>query len=913
MSQRKAQAPTDDRRQTPLSTVDAADGGPAVGPEDNRAGEVHPATLSPTPEFAPPIPTPAPPPVAPVTSAGPSFTGGDAEAAEEGLDYRRRYRGLIGVRSKVPVRDRAILSLVYTPGVAEACLAIRDDALVSYDLTCRGNTVAILTDGSDIFGSQVGPPEAAIPIEEGKSVLFKTFAGIDAFPICLSTRDPQAIVETGAAIMPTFGAICLDDISAPHAFTVADHLEKAGDIPVFSNQHHGTAVLVLGALLNAVKIVKKDLADVSVVISGAGVAGIGVARLLTRSGIRNVVVCDRAGAIYRYRPERMNWAKAYVAKETNPHDRRGGLAEMLKGADVFVGLSTGGIVTEEMVRSMARDPIVFALAVPEAEIDPDAARSGGARVVATGRSDFANTMDISLVFPGFFRGLLDSRARNIRLRTLRYAADALAAMVRPDELHPDQIVPRIFDFRVAPSIAAAVVRGTLEAGEAGRQVDPAEVYEKTRRFVYEGRLLPSKPSTRAEQRTFREEAIELRERHGGVLEIQSKIPIRDHHILNLLYVPPAALVPARIIRDEPERVTELTSKGNLVAIVTDGSAVLGLGDIGAQAALPVMEGKAVLFQSLAGVEAFPICLAARDPDEIVRIVEAISPSFGGINLEDISAPRCFEIEAKLRERLDMPVFHDDQHGTAIVVAAALLNGLRLRGGTMAETRVAINGAGAAGIAVAKLLLALGIGDVILCDRAGSIHAGRVDHMDDSKREIAGMTNRERRTGRLSEVLGGLDAFIGLSAAGALTPDDVRAMAPEPLVFALANPIPEITPDLAKEAGALAVATGRSDFPNQVNNSLAFPGVLRGALDVKARTVNDEMKIAAAAAIAELVTDDELTAEFLIPDSLDLRVPPRVAGAVARAAIETGVARLAMDPLEVEARCRDLIYEGTIAL
>jgi len=326
-----------------------------------------------------------------------------------------------------------------------------------------------------------------------------------------------------------------------------------------------------------------------------------------------------------------------------------------------------------------------------------------------------------------------------------------------------------------------------------------------------------------------------------------------------------------------------------------------------------MEGKAVLFQSLAGVEAFPICLAAREPDEIVRIVEHISPSFGGINLEDISAPRCFEIEAKLRAKLDMPVFHDDQHGTAIVVAAALLNGLRLRGGTMGETRVVINGAGAAGIAVAKLLLALGIGDVILCDRAGAIHAGRRDHMDDSKREIAEMTNGAKRSGRLSAVLSAVDAFIGLSAAGALTPDDVRSMASNPLVFALANPIPEITPDLAREAGALAVATGRSDYPNQVNNSLAFPGVLRGALDVKARTVNDEMKIAAASAIADLVLADELTADYLIPDSLDLRVPPRVAGAVARAAIATGVARLAMDPAEVEARCRDLIYEGTIAL
>lgn len=832
---------------------------------------------------------------------------------DEGLDYRRRYRGLIGVHSKVPIRDRAILSLIYTPGVAEACLEISHDSLSSYDLTCRGNTVAILTDGSDVFGREGGPPESAIPIEEGKSVIFKTFAGIDAFPICVATRDPGEIIDVGNAISPTFGAICIDDISTPRAFTIADHLEKAAEIPVFSNQHHGTAILVLGGLLNALKVVKKNIEDVSVVIGGAGVAGIGVARLLTRAGVRRLVVCDRAGAIHRYRPERMNWAKSYVAKETNLDGRRGSLPAMLKGADVFIGLSTGNVITDDMVRTMAHDPIIFALAVPEPEIDPASARAGGAKVVATGRSDYANAMDISLVFPGVFRGLLDSRARNIRLRTLIYAAHALADMVRPDELHADHIIPSLFDFRVAPAIAAAVVEATTEAGEAGRLVSPAQVAENTRRYVYEGRLRQPTPRNPGEQKTFREEAIELRRRHGGVLEIRSKIPIKDHHILNLMYVPPAALVPAHAIRDDPSQVTELTSKGNLVAIVTDGSAVLGLGDIGPQAALPVMEGKAVLFQSLAGVEAFPICLAARDPDEIVNIVKAISPSFGGVNLEDIAAPRCFEIERKLRDCLDMPVFHDDQHGTAIIVSAALLNANKLRGCTLPETRITINGGGAAGIAVAKLLLALGAGEIVICDTAGAIYQGRAERMDFSKAEIAAMTNQNMRKGTLAEVIAGSDVFIGLSVAGALTQEMVRSMAPNPIVFALANPNPEILPDAAREAGALTVATGRSDFPNQVNNSLAFPGVFRGALDVKARTVNDEMKIAAAHAIADLITADELSAERLIPEALDLRVSPRVAAAVARAAVETGVAGVALDPREVESRCRDLVYEGLLAV
>ena len=832
------------------------------------------------------------------------------DGMNEGLDYRRRYRGLIGVHSKVPIRDRAILSLIYTPGVAEACLAISQDALSSFDLTCRGNTVAILTDGSDIFGREIGPAEAALPIAEGKSVIFKTFAGIDAFPICVNSNRPEDIIDVGLAIAPTFGAICIDDVSAPRAFTVADHLEKAADIPVFSNQHHGTAILVLGGLLNALKVVKKQISDVSVVISGAGVAGIGVARLLTRAGVKQIVVCDRAGAIHTYRSERMNWAKSYVAKETNLNRRQGGLDEMLRGADVFIGLSTGNIVTPEMVRSMAPDPIIFALAVPEPEIAPVLAREAGARVVATGRSDFPNTMDISLVFPGVFRGLLDSRARDMRLRTLIYAAQALADMVPDSELHADRIIPDIFDFRVAPAIAAAVVRAAVEAGEAGRIVAPEVVAEKTLRYVYEGRFQPVANGSRGEQKTFREEAIELRRRHGGVLEIHSKLPIRDQHILNMVYVPPAALVPAYVIRDDPSQVMELTSKGNLVAIVTDGTAVLGLGDIGPQAALPVMEGKAVIFRSMAGVEAFPICLAARDPDEIVEIVAAISPSFGGINLEDISAPRCFEVERKLRERLDMPVFHDDQHGTAIIVSAALLNACKLRGSPLSSVRITVNGGGAAGIAVTKLLISLGAGDVVICDRAGAVYEGRKAHMDFSKREIASMTNKEKRTGQLADVITGSDIFIGLSVGGALTPEMIKSMAPNPIVLALANPVPEISPDLARTAGALAVATGRSDYPNQVNNSLAFPGVFRGALDVRAREVNDEMKIAAAHAIAELVSEDELSAEYIIPDSIDLRVPPRVAAAVARAAIETGVAQVPAEPREIEVRCRDLVYEGT---
>jgi len=824
------------------------------------------------------------------------------------LAYRRQYRGLIGIASKVPLRDRAMLSLVYTPGVAEACRVISQDEVASFDLTGRGNTVAILTDASDLFGPTRAPVEAALPLLEAKAVLFKTFAGVDAVPIGVDLSDPLAIVEVARSLIPTFGAICLDHIRAPHSFTIQDHLEKAAPVPVFSNQHHGTAILVLGALKNALEVVGKRLDQVRVVIAGAGLAGIGVARLLTRVGVKDLIVCDRAGAIYLGRPYRMNWAKAYLAKETNPERRRGSLAEVLEGADVFIGLARGNILTPEMVSRMAPDPIVFALALPTPEIEPGLARQAGAAVVATGRSDYPNMMDVSLVFPGVFRGLLDSGARNIRLRTLIYAAEALASLVPPEQRGPEHIVPQIFDFRVAPAIAAAVVQAALETGEATRPVDPQQVAENTRRYIYEGAFEPPRPSNRR-PRSLAEQALDLRRRYHGVLEIRSKLPIRDHHILNLLYLPPAALVPVEEVRQRREAVYDLTVKGNLVAIVTDGSAVLGLGDIGPQAALPVMEGKAVLFQSLGGVEAFPICIAERDPERIVDIVAAIAPSFGGINLEDISAPRCFEIESALKERLDMPVFHDDQHGTAIVVLAGLINAFKLRGTPLSEARIVINGAGAAGIATAKLLLVYGVGDIILCDRHGAIYREREAGMNRYKMEIARLTNKAGVRGGLAEALVGADAFIGLSSPNILTPEMIRTMAPDPVIFALANPDPEIHPDLALEAGALVVATGRSDFPNQVNNSLAFPGVFRGALDVRARDINDAMKLAAAQAIADLVPVRQLSPQYIIPDSLDLKVPPAVAAAVARAAIETGVARLQLDPEEVAARTQELLYEG----
>ena len=831
----------------------------------------------------------------------------DVNAGREALEYRKRYRGVIGVSPKIPIKDTKILSLVYTPGVAAPCMAIARDPVQSYLLSCRGNTVGILTDGSGLFRLGHAGPEAALPVMEGKSVIFKTFAGIDALPICLRTKDPYEFIDTALALSSTFGAFCLEDIASPQSFTITDHLGRGANIPVFNNHGIGVAITVLAALINSMKVVGKDLLNARVVINGAGMAGLASADLLIKAGIKQVVVCDRDGALYKYRLKGMNWAKWEIVQKTNPDKMTGTLGQALKGADVFIGLSSGNVLDGNMVRSMSKDPVVFALSTPNPEIMPDEARQAGAKVMVFNRADFPNQSDVAMIFPGFFRGILETRAGKINDTMALSAAQALADCVGSDELAPEHVMPRIFDFSVAPRIAQAVAQAAIQTGEARGDVDPAMVADMTRRYVYEGQW-PIQPPAQKKQ-SIAEESMDLHRRYRGVLQIRSKIAIKDNYILSQFYMPPLAEVPARMIRENPETVYDYTAKGNLVAIVTDGSAVLGLGNIGPRAAMPVMEGKAILFQTFAGVEAFPICLCTQEADKIVEIVKRMSPTFGGINLEDISAPRCFYIERRLREEMDIPVFHDDQHGTAIVVTAALLNSLKISGKKTEDVRVVINGAGAAAIAVCKLIMEIGIKQIILCDTKGAIYAGRTDGMNWIKEEMAQQTNPEKITGDLANAVKGCDVFIGLSVAGALSKAMISTMAEAPVIFALANPTPEILPDAAKEAGALIVATGRSDFPNQVNNSLVFPGVFRGALDVRARTINEEMKIAAARTIAELVSDKELRPEYIIPRGMDFKVPPAVAAAVARAAMKTGVAKIEVDPESIAQRTRTLIYEG----
>ena len=390
--------------------------------------------------------------------------------------------------------------------------------------------------------------------------------------------------------------------------------------------------------------------------------------------------------------------------------------------------------------------------------------------------------------------------------------------------------------------------------------------------------------------TNSEKALKMHEEWHGKVETCAKSHVNSREDLAIAYTPGVA-EPCKVIAKDPEAAYTYTMKSNTVAVVSDGSAVLGLGNIGALAAMPVMEGKAVLFKEFGGVNAVPICLDTQDTEEIIKTVVNIAPAFGGINLEDISAPRCFEIEERLKELLDIPVFHDDQHGTAVVTLAGLINACKLTGRKPEETHIVVNGAGAAAIAISKLLISYGFADITLCDRTGIIYEGREKGMNPVKEEMAKITNRDHEAGTLAEVLNGADVFIGVSAPGCVTQDMVRSMNENPILFPMANPTPEIMPDLAKEAGAAVVGTGRSDFPNQINNVLAFPGIFRGALDVRASEINDEMKIAAAKAIASFVTDDLLSADYIIPSALDKNVATAVAEAVAKVAKETGVARI----------------------
>jgi malate dehydrogenase (oxaloacetate-decarboxylating) len=846
-----------------------------------------------------------------ITMSNPTKVKSDLKKIDTAIKYREKYRGLIGVKSKLPVKDSAALSSVYTPGVGEVCLEVQKDLVSSYDYTCRGNSIAIISDGSAVYGMGDLGPYAVLPALEAKSVFHKTFAGIDAYPIPINTKDVDEIVKVIKLLQPTFGAFHLEDIASPKCYEIENKLKEALEIPFLHVDQEGAGVAVLAAIMNACKLTNRNLTKTRVVIAGAGSAGISTAKLLSKAGIENVILCDSRGAIFEGRSEGMNWIKTEVSKITNPNKVQGSLSDVIKGADILVGLSKGGVLTSEMIASMAQDPIVLCLSLPQPEMMYADAIAAGAKIAATGRSDSPNQLSSAIAAPGIFRAVLDVRAEKITDDMLIAAACAMAGLIEEDELNTTNILPKVLDYRTAPAIARAVAEAATKAGLARKEVHPDYIEERTLQYIYEGENAWIGPPTDIETSdtaTIGEKSIAMHKRHQGVIEIKSKVPIKDNYIYDALYAAPAATEPCKIISENKTKVYDLTCKNNMIAVVTDGTAVLGLGDIGATAGLPVMEGKCVLFKMLGGVEALPICVDTKDIDEIVWLVTMIEPVFGGINLEDIGAPRCFDIESKLKKTVDIPIFHDDQHGTAVVTLAGIINALKYTGKEKDKVKVVMNGAGAGSLAVAQLLLADGIKNIIICDTKGAIYKGRPEGMNPYKDKIADLTNLDKVKGSLEDVLKGTDVFIGLSKGNLVTEEMVKSMNTDPIIFALANPYPEIMPDKAYKAGAKLVATGRSDFPNQVNNSIAFPGIFRGTLDVRATEITDQMKVAAAYALANLIKPEDLSKNNIIPNGLDLKAPVAVAEAVARTAIETGIARLKVDPKKVRDNIQDYLYE-----
>jgi malate dehydrogenase (oxaloacetate-decarboxylating) len=832
------------------------------------------------------------------------------------LRHYRRGRGLLAVRGKIPIRDEATLGIVYGPALSTTCQEIMDNPAAAWTCTMRGSAVAIVTDGSSVLSFGDAGAAAALPVMEGKAVLCKTLAALDAFPICLDERDPARLAELIRRLTPTFGAIAIEDIASPRSFELFEILDGMSDadlpVPFLFNDMQGACAIVLAALRNAARIVNKDLHSLKTVITGAGGAGISVARFLRRAGIPEITLCDRHGILLPGR-EGMNRFKEAAAREFNPSERTGGMADALRGADVLVGLSAARTVTAEMIRAMAPRSIVLALATPEPEIDPDEAREAGAAVVLTGGANYRHGLNVALAFPGILRGVMDARATRVYDEMLIAAADAIAALVPEKEIGPERIIPRVLDLRVGPAVARAVANAAVALGVAAEDVHPDEIGEQVRHLVYEGETAlvetPSRAGERATPRSRGEESLEMHRRYRGALAVVSKLPLKDEMTLGIIASPGVA-EPVRRIIEDPMAVWEYTVRGNLVAVVSEGSAVMSLGPAGALAAMPMVEGKCVLLKTFAGIEAMPLCLDVREPAEVEDVVRALAPTLGGILMEGIAATAGFEIERHLRQSTDIPIFHDAQHGTAVVVLAALLNAARLTGRSLDQIDAVISGAGAGGAAVARLLLAAGVADVVLCDARGVLYEGRPG-LNPEKQVLASRTNRAGVRGGLADAVRGRNLFVGLSRGGILSSDMVRDMVDRPIVFALATPVPEIAPEAARDAGAAVVASSRPEHQNFLSNLLAFPGILRGALDVAARDIDDAMNIAAAQALADLVPDYDLTPGNILPRPIEFQGVPEVAQAVARSAIKSGLARRPVEPRLIYERTRDYLYGGAL--
>ncbi|MFB6356759.1 MAG: malic enzyme-like NAD(P)-binding protein, partial [bacterium] len=519
----------------------------------------------------------------------------------------------------------------------------------------------------------------------------------------------------------------------------------------------------------------------------------------------------------------------------------------------------------------------------------------------------------ALALPGLFRGVIETGASRFTTSMMLEAARAIAEVVPDEDLRPRFILPDLLDLNVGPNVARAASRCAIEENlSRGISVTPEEVAARTRQYIYEGDPIDDDPDfwEKIDEPVENDLGLRYYRNHRGPLTLRSKIALKDREILGLLYIPGLGEV-VKTIREQPERSYELSCRGNLVAVATNGSAVLGLGDIGVPAAGPVMEGKSVIFKTFAGVEAFPLCLEDDgDPEQFIESIKRLEPSLGGVNLEDITAPDCFEIERRLKDEMDIPIFHDDQHGTAVVILAGLKNALQYCGRSLEDVQIVINGAGASALATARILKQAGASRITICDSKGPIYSGR-GNLNPEKRRVAEWTNPDGIQGELSDALPGADVFIGLSVAEVLSKKDVQTMADDPIIFALANPVPEILPPEAREGGASIVATGRSDYSNQVNNAIAFPGIFRGALDVRATEITEGMKIAASEALAGLVRAHGIREHYILPRAMDFRTAPKVAEAVAQTAIDEGVARRDVDPSTILEHTKDYIYEGRL--
>jgi len=686
------------------------------------------------------------------------------------IEFRKKYQGFLEINPKVEIKDSYSLSLVYTPGVGESSLAIKDNPEKAYELTNKANSIAIITDCSDFPDFETINPLSALPHIESKAVLYKELAGIDAYPVVVNTKDIEEIAETIVNLMPNFAGFDAEAM-LPERSATLENMLRSKEIPIF----------------------------------------------------------------WSYR---------------SPH--------------LFLALENTGLL---------------------------------------------NRIQSEMIVPALMRAAIDMNVTTINYEMYDAISEALKECDRQGIL-TDHCCNQ-YNYKAAAQIAFHVAKAAYDSGCARTLIDPIKVWEKYLAYAMEGsKALFKGPllGYKSEECSLNANAVELRRKAGGVIETKSKITVRNPYDFGLFFSNAKNDQVSKEIEVDYRKAYELTSKGNTVAVVSDGSAVLGLGNIGAEAALPVMEGKAVLFKSLAGVDAVPICLATQDIDKLVDIISHITPNYGGINLEDIAAPRCFELEERLIKKLSIPVFHDDQHGTAVVVLAGVLNALRCTGKKIEDIKIVMSGAGAAAQSVAKLLIHEGAKNITLCDINGAVYKGRKQN-DEYLEAMAEVTNPDNNKGDLKSLMTGADFFIGLSAGGIVTKDMIKSMNKNPVVFALANPTPEIMPDEAKVAGALIVATGRSDFENQINNSLAFPGIFRGALDTRAKLINTEMKLAAASAIADLVKDNELCLNYIIPKALDLRVTPNVARAVAKAAIQTGVAQVQIDPDVVYENTHNYIYTG----